>query len=164
MLWALLTLCAGLQAPPQAELDLPGVLARAPIVVLARVADPRMDVQDLPALHARQPYQRMRRHLDVLTTFRGHVPAHLRVDEPHWAARYAAWQQCRAPESCPQLVGDRYRGQLAREPNPGAQVLVFLRRNAKGELELAADFALDRGERAAEVQALLQAKHARGQR
>ena len=92
------------------------------------------------------------------------LPAHLRVDEPHWVARYAAWQKCRAPESCPQLAGDRYRGQLAREPNPGAQVLVFLRRNAKGELELAADFALDRGERAAEVQALLQAQHLRGQR
>jgi hypothetical protein len=151
-LWTVVTLLAGLQAPEHALLDLPAMVQRAPIIVLARVADPRMDVQNVAGQRA--PFQRMRRHLELVSVLRGplrgqkKLPQHLRVDDSHWQ------NQNRGALT-------RYHGQLSREPNPGQTVLAFLRTNGHGEFELAADFALDRGERAAEVQALLQAKSGR---
>ena len=157
MLWTVVTLLAGLQAPDHAVLDLPAMVQRAPIIVLARVADPRMDVQNVPnragADKQRVVLQRTRRHLELVSVLRGplrgqKLPQHLRVDDARWQDHNRA-------------ALERYHGQLSREPNPGQVVLAFLRGNGRGEYELAADFALDRGERAAEVQALLQAKSGR---
>ncbi len=164
-LWVLVTLLAGLQAPQPVELGLAALVAQAPVIVRARVADPRMDVQNLPVADGRgRPFQRMRRHLDVVATLRGHAPEHLRVDEPHWAAQFAQWQQCQGDRSCQPAPQPRYRGQLSREPNPRQEVLVFLQKNAKGEWELAAEFALETADREAEVRALLQAARQGGRR
>ena len=170
-LWTVLTLLAGLHAADRAPLaaggavlDLPAMVQRAPIIVLARVADPRMDVQNLPMGKSHLPFQRMRRHLDVLSVLRGRAPQHLRVDDSRWTAQRLAQQQCRQAERCAPPPLDRYRGQLSREPNPGQIVIAFLRAAGHGEFELAADFALDRGEREQEVRALLPAKQEGGRR
>ncbi len=165
MFWAVVTLLAGVEVPHAAELDLPAMVAQAPIIVLARVADPRLDVQDLPVPGAPgRPFQRLRRHLELLAALRGQAPSQLRVDEPAWAAQLAQRRTCREQTHCQPLPVARYRGQLSREPNPRQNVLVFLKKNAQGELELAADFAFDRADRAPEVRALLQATRAGGRR
>lgn len=161
MIWPLLGLLAVLPVATP-EIGLAEIVKQAPVIVVARVADPRLDVQDLPMPgdHA-PPFQRMRRHLDVVSTLQGHAPKHLRVDEPRWAEQYAAEQACARKSRCEPPVIAHYRGDLSREPVPGQTVVVFLRPTAQGDWELAADFALDRGERASEITALLKAQKAR---
>lgn len=159
----LFLLLLSLNAAPR-ELDLKTLLQRAPIVLLAEVADPRNQVIDLPL--GDKVFQRLRRQFRLVEVLRGNasrtpLPQVLAVDEPRWQAQYRAALMCQKSRKCKDVVVDRYRGTLAKEPVPGAKVLLFLKRNALGELELAADQAMEAETALASVRARL---HARAQR
>ncbi len=148
------------------DLDLPGVLARADVVVLARVSDPPATLVNVAIARAKNgaavaPYPRYIRHFTVVQTLRAPaawtVGRRLDIDEPDWRARLEAHRRCRGEDTCAPFEGDAYVGELAREPVPGHVILAFLHRTKDGGLELAAERSLDSAERAAQVRALLPA-------
>ena len=140
------------------SVDLPNLAASAPIIVLAQVDDPRLDVQDLPLRDAKgenvAPFQRMRRHFRLVRTLKGQATHTLVVDEPEWQAAYAAAQVCARTGKCDLREPPRFQTTLSREPVPGSQVLVFLRRDGNA-YALAAGFALDDASREVELRSLL---------
>lgn len=143
-------------APAHArELTLRDLVTRADAVVLARVDDPPTSVTDTPVGHGAPAYPRYRRHLVLVDTLKGKVPAKLDVDEPAWRTRLKAHARCRGEHKCAPINGDEYQGDLAREPVPGDVVLVFLHRTAQADWELAAERSMDRAEKAAEARAVL---------
>jgi hypothetical protein len=152
--FALLLVAASVSAR---ELSLHDVLARADVVVLARVDDPSTSVTDTPVGHGAPTYPRYRRHLLLIEALRGKVPARIDADEPAWRTRMQAHAKCHGENRCAPSAVDEYRGELSREPVPGDIVLVFLHRSSHGDLELAADRAMDTAERATQVRTLLKA-------
>ena len=145
--------------PRPKTVDLDALARTAPIIVLARVDDPRNDVVDIPVEgprgEAAAPYQRLRRHLTLIRALRGQAPETLRVDEADWKAQLAAYRACKAGGDCSPPALPHYRGTLAREPRPGQEVIAFLRRDADGDLELAAVRALDAASQLPALEAVL---------
>ncbi|MSP91887.1 MAG: hypothetical protein EXR79_08835 [Myxococcales bacterium] len=136
-----------------ADVDLATLARSAPVTALVQIDDPPSSVADLPVPGApkAEPYQRYLRHFRLVRTLVGTAPpASLTVDDHAWRRQFAAHVACVTRASCTPPALDTYRGTLAREPAPGQQVLVFLRKTADG-WELAADRALDDAARAAEV-------------
>ena len=139
MLQSLLLFLAALTAPPPLW-DLPTLLAHAPLVAVAEIADPRLDVEDIAlpkAVAAPRVFQRMRRVMTVVAMLRGHLHGQIRVDEPAWRDQLRRAQRGEAPLPVPVFAGH-----LSREPVPGTRVLVFLRRTSHGDVELAAGEAM----------------------
>ena len=153
---SLLLLLVVLTTP--ASVDLRQLAAMAPIIAVARVDDPRLDVQDLPVRDAKgrtvAPFQRMRRHFRLVRTLKGQASSVLVVDEPDWQAAYAAAETCARTGKCEAREPPRFQTTLSREPVPGTQVLVFLRPEGHA-YALAASFALDNVEREGELRPLL---------
>lgn len=145
-------------------LDLAQMLARAPIVVLAAVDDPRLTVLErhlpVPAGKPPQLWQAPQRHYRLLLPYRGLTPGVLTVADHAAKAKEEAALRCAAEgqpvETCMPKT-PRYLGSLSREPVPGSQVLLFLTPGTDGALELAAEQAIDAGERREEVRAWLAA-------
>lgn len=145
-------------------LDLAQMLARAPIVVLATVEDPRLTVVErplpVPAGKPPQVWQAAQRHYRMLLPYRGLTPGVLTVADHAAKAKEEAALRCAAegqPVDACMPKTPRYLGSLSREPVPGSQVLLFLTPRTDGGFELAAEQAIDAGERREEVRAWLDA-------
>jgi len=123
----------------------------APIIVVARVEDPRNKVVNIPVTDPKgkpaEPYQRLIRLFTLVRALRGQVPQHIRVDEAKWQALLTAYRDCKHTGRCEKVAVPRYQSELAREPLPGQEVILFLRRNTDNDLELAADLAIDSTDR-----------------
>lgn len=139
--------------------DMATMARTAPIIVVARVEDPRNKVVNIPVTDPKgrpaEPYQRLIRLFTLVRTLRGQVPQHIRVDEANWQALLTAYRTCKHTGRCEKVAVPRYKSELAREPLPGQEVILFLRRNTDNELELAADLAIDSADRLSELEAKL---------